>query len=321
MAGFLARALELPDSPIDYFADDTGHTFDAAINKIAHAGITLGCDPPANTSFCPDDIMSRGQMAAMLARAFGLPTSGVDYFVDDTGHTFELAINKIAQDGITLGCNPPGNDRFCPDALVTRDQMATFLTRALELTPNPPPPREMASVIVQPRESWGAVPADFSKMSLHTVNRLTIHHAGTQTGTTGPDQIKGWQNWHIVGKGWGDIAYHLIIGIDGTVYEGRDRAYEGDTGTTYDTTGHFLVVVEGNFEDDQPTSAQLESLSDVLSWAAEEYDVSPDTITGHRDHANTLCPGASLYALIASGQIRDDVQTHIDNGGVDLIWP
>lgn len=321
MAGFLARALGLAESPADYFVDDTGNTFEAAINKIAEAKITLGCNPPSNTRFCPDHIMTRGQMAAMLARAFHLPAASVDYFVDDTGHTFEIAINKIAEDGVTLGCNPPDNDHFCPDALVTRDQMATFLTRALNLTPTPPPPRAKPSVVVEPRQAWNAVPADFTKMTLHTVERLTIHHAGTQTGTTGPAQIKGWQNFHITGRGWGDIAYHLIIGIDGTVYEGRDRDYEGDTGTTYDTTGHFLVVVEGNFEDDQPTSAQLDSLSDVLAWAAEEYDVSPDTITGHRDHANTLCPGASLYPLIVSGQIRDDVQAHIDDGGVDLIWP
>ncbi|VAV92897.1 hypothetical protein MNBD_ACTINO02-2304 [hydrothermal vent metagenome] len=33
--------------------------------------------------------------------------------------------------GITLGCNPPDNDRFCPDNVVTREQMAAFLQRAL----------------------------------------------------------------------------------------------------------------------------------------------------------------------------------------------
>ncbi|MGC2241293.1 MAG: hypothetical protein WA726_10680 [Acidimicrobiia bacterium] len=42
---------------------------------------------------------------------------------------------------MTVGCNPPANTHFCPDQKVTRDQMATFLTRALGLTPNRPPDR------------------------------------------------------------------------------------------------------------------------------------------------------------------------------------
>jgi hypothetical protein len=33
---------------------------------------------------------------------------------------------------VTLGCNPPANDRFCPDELVERGQMASFIDRALE---------------------------------------------------------------------------------------------------------------------------------------------------------------------------------------------
>ena len=49
------------------------------------------------------------------------------------------------------------------------------------------------------------------------------------------------------------LYMHLVIGVDGTLYEGRDPAYRGDTGTSYDTTGHFLVVLEGNFEVERPT--------------------------------------------------------------------
>jgi hypothetical protein len=45
---------------------------------------------------------------------------------------FEGAIERLAQAGITLGCNPPANDRFCPDDSVSRGQMAGFLRRALE---------------------------------------------------------------------------------------------------------------------------------------------------------------------------------------------
>jgi hypothetical protein len=44
---------------------------------------------------------------------------------------FAADIAALAQAGITRGCNPPTNDRYCPDDNVTRGQMAAFLTRAL----------------------------------------------------------------------------------------------------------------------------------------------------------------------------------------------
>src|SRR5690606_41170497 len=49
--------------------------------------------------------------------------------------------NRLADAGITRACNPPHNTRFCPDALVTRAEMATFLARALELPITEPPAR------------------------------------------------------------------------------------------------------------------------------------------------------------------------------------
>jgi hypothetical protein len=133
MAAFLARALNLSGQSNIEFTDDDGSVFEAAIEGIAAAGITEGCNPPANTRFCPDDYVTRGQMAAFLARALILaPTNSVD-FSDDDDSVFESSIERIAAAGITEGCNPPSNTRFCPDDYVTRGQMAAFLARALDL--------------------------------------------------------------------------------------------------------------------------------------------------------------------------------------------
>ena len=184
-----------------------------------------------------------------------------------------------------------------------------------------PPPGPARIITMVSREEWGARPADIGRLATHSVSRLTIHHAGTQRTTTGPPQYRGWQDWHMSGQGWPDLAYHVIIGVDGTVYEGRDPAFRGDTGTAYDTAGHFLVVVEGDFEIDHPTPAQLDSLAAVLAWASEHYGVSPATISGHSDHAATLCPGAHLEAFLTSGQLKSTVQSLIDRGGVGLDWP
>jgi hypothetical protein len=135
----LGASAQLP--PGGSFLDDDGNTHEGTIEAIAAEGITLGCNPPFNDRYCPSDPVSRGQMAAFLRRALGLPASSTDFFADDDGSTFENDINAIAEAGITLGCNPPANTRYCPNDLVRRDQMASFLSRALGLDPEIPPPR------------------------------------------------------------------------------------------------------------------------------------------------------------------------------------
>jgi hypothetical protein len=135
MAAFLVRALELPEASGDSFTDDDDSEFEGDIERLAAAGITRGCSP---TAFCPDDPITRGQMAAFLVRAYGYPPSDEDPFVDDDDSIFESDINALAASGITVGC---GEGLFCPDDRVNRDQMATFITRAEGLTPIIPPAR------------------------------------------------------------------------------------------------------------------------------------------------------------------------------------
>ncbi|MGA7280228.1 MAG: S-layer homology domain-containing protein, partial [Acidimicrobiia bacterium] len=110
------------------FDDSTASVFADAIRWLAATGITEGCGP---RRFCPDDKVTRGQMAAFLSRALKLPAPSTPIsFIDSNGHLFEGAISRLANAGITVGCNPPVNNRFCPNANVTRGQMAAFLVRA-----------------------------------------------------------------------------------------------------------------------------------------------------------------------------------------------
>ena len=128
IAAFLDRAFTLPPTGTDFFADDDGSTFEDNINRVAAAGITLGC---GNGMYCPNSTVTRGQMAAFLSRALSLTTQLDDPFTDDDGSIFEDDIEKIAAAGITLGCGLPGSGLYCPNGLVTRGQVAAFLHRAL----------------------------------------------------------------------------------------------------------------------------------------------------------------------------------------------
>jgi hypothetical protein len=71
-------------------------------------------------------------MAAFLVRALGYTEgAGSNAFVDDDASIFQADIERLAEAGVTRGCNPPTNDLFCPGDPVTRSQMAAFLHRAL----------------------------------------------------------------------------------------------------------------------------------------------------------------------------------------------
>lgn len=134
MAAFLHRALpNLTTGAATDFRDDNGSVFEADIEWLASAGVTRGCNPPVNDRFCPDEIVTRAQMAAFLHRALpGLVTGVATDFRDDDGDVFEADIEWLAATGVTKGCNPPANDRFCPADPVTRGAMAAFLHRALD---------------------------------------------------------------------------------------------------------------------------------------------------------------------------------------------
>jgi hypothetical protein len=126
MASFLVRALDLPATNGEPFVDTDGVHADA-IAALAAAEVTLGC---AEERFCPDEPISREQMATFLARGFELPGSTTVYFT--VGGVHQENINAVADAGITAGCDRLGT-RFCPDDEVTRAQMASFLARAMGL--------------------------------------------------------------------------------------------------------------------------------------------------------------------------------------------
>ena len=137
MAMFLVRALDLDPGPPRAvgFADvDSSSVHRDSVGALYAAGITVGCGRnPAR--FCPDEPVTRAQMAVFLVRALGLDPDRVRAvgFADvDSSSMHRSSIDALYAAGITGGCGRRPL-RFCPDEPVTRAQMATFLVRALEL--------------------------------------------------------------------------------------------------------------------------------------------------------------------------------------------
>lgn len=101
------------------------------IEALYYSNITGGCATNP-LRYCPEDPVTRGQMAVFLERGihgstFSPSTSVPFTFNDISGHWAAYWIEALRTDGITAGCTP---ESYCPDSPVTRAQMAVFLLKS-----------------------------------------------------------------------------------------------------------------------------------------------------------------------------------------------
>ncbi len=130
-----------PDGDAVTYSIDSGNTggafaIDSATGDIAVAGpldfestpsfelaVTVSDGPLSDTATATINVVDVFEIPA-VARFEDVPSD----------NTFFADVEWLAWAGITVGCNPPTNDEFCPGGSVTRAQMAAFIVRALGLT-------------------------------------------------------------------------------------------------------------------------------------------------------------------------------------------
>ncbi|MBL8063211.1 MAG: S-layer homology domain-containing protein, partial [Anaerolineales bacterium] len=132
---------EIPPPPV--FGDvPTSYWAWQYIERLFNAGITGGCSvTPLN--YCPDSTVTRAQMAVFLLKGthgsnYTPPSVGASTGFDDVTADYWAAawIKQLAAEGITSGC---GAGNYCPDATVTRAQMAVFLLKTKHGSAYTPP--------------------------------------------------------------------------------------------------------------------------------------------------------------------------------------
>ena len=137
MAIFIERGIHgssfTPGTPSITFTDTTTNWARYWIEALRADGITSGC---GSNTFCPEDAVTRAQMAVFLLRARHgssyIPPNVVDSGFSDVPANYWVKnwIAQLAAEGITSGC---GGGNFCPDNAITRAQMAVFLVKAFSL--------------------------------------------------------------------------------------------------------------------------------------------------------------------------------------------
>jgi|GEM_PF-1225058 len=191
----------------------------------------------------------------------------------------------------------------------------------------------VAGVELVTRQMWGAKPALPGAIP-HVLERITIHHTGVLSNPKRSleDKLRGLQAFSqredklASGKtkpAWPDIPYHFYISWDGRVGEGRELKFAGDTNTEYDPKGHLLIVVEGEFDQEKPTEAQMRSLENLLLLVAEQYGQRTKSLSafvdlrGHMDFSTqTNCPGKALESELP--RLRSWLRRSLREKGISL---
>ncbi len=130
----------------------------------------------------------------------------------------------------------------------------------------------------------------YGRALARTLHTIVVHHSATAA----TDAPRALQVLHQSTAGYADIAYHLLIGSDGIVYEGREIGVRGAHVAKHNT-GAIGICVIGHFERHAPTHFQTAALNTLVLALRERYGITH--LAGHRDFPDnkTICPGATLH--------------------------
>lgn len=182
-----------------------------------------------------------------------------------------------------------------------------------------------AGLRVVTRAEWGARSYRGTPARLGTVKGVVVHHtAGSglpQTLDEGKAEVRAIQRLHQLSNGWADIGYHLLLGQDGTWYQGRpwrgastfDEAVEESAWSLGShvggkNTGRIGLSVMGWFhapKNHQMSAEARASLRAMVHKLMGAYDLGASALTGHRQLGSTACPGDLLYPIVQ--EIREEL--------------
>ena len=185
-----------------------------------------------------------------------------------------------------------------------RSSRAVFAALLLVLAAAPVRAGDAPTIVS--RADWNAKPPS-AAMKKQAPKRILVHHTGSKSHL-GASILKKMANLQRFSQHkeklsdgrtklpWADVPYHFYIDAEGKIAEGREITAEGDTNTKYDPSGYIQVVLEGNFDVEEPSDAQIKSLKTLIQWLSGRYSIDSGDVSYHQAVAQTACPGKNLVA-------------------------
>ena len=171
---------------------------------------------------------------------------------------------------------------------------------------------DLGGIGIVTRAAWGARATRCSSRN-GTMRRMAIHH--TVTPSVNPErQVRGIQRYHMDSRGWCDVGYHFLVGVDGTIYEGRPLHLVGAHVGGHNTNNIGISFV-GCFTGSgcpagsgpsRPPEVMIDAAARLVGKLSSVFGIAINSsnVKGHRDHSgqSTGCPGDYLHARL--GDIR-----------------
>ncbi|MEN9361198.1 MAG: hypothetical protein RL095_2733 [Verrucomicrobiota bacterium] len=170
----------------------------------------------------------------------------------------------------------------------------------------PPPPAAEGKLAVVPRSQWARLAIKGNIDAMGRVNKITVHHTSEGTalkGMTDLEFIRAVEQYHRDNKKWACIAYHYVIGRDGTIYEGRPVRFQGAHAHSHNPNNVGIAVM-GDFNKALPNPKQLQALERLIGGLRSKYSLPARMVYGHRHLCQTECPGAALKAWLDRYRLR-----------------
>lgn len=161
------------------------------------------------------------------------------------------------------------------------------------------------------RSRWTSAPPSPSNMNRQSpIHSITVHHDGMRPyfgndeGST-VGRLETIRRSHRERQNWGDIGYHFAVDRSGRVYECRALIWQGAHVKDHNP-GNIGVLALGNFDEQSPTDAQLESVRSFVIQLQQTYNVPANRVLTHREWpgAVTACPGRALQSYMDTIRAR-----------------
>lgn len=185
-----------------------------------------------------------------------------------------------------------------------------------------------SAAISQPGNAPGADPPSVGGES-NGWRYIIVHHSASPSGNAASFAAQHRR------QGWDDIGYHFVIdnghgGPDGRLevtsrwWQQKHGAHAGklrviarpEEKNRYNEFGIGICLV-GNFEQSEPTPAQLETLAGLVGKLRSTYSVPAQNIVGHGNVTSTACPGRRFpwLQLFARLEVAPPALTHARPSG------